>query len=137
MAALFSLTLSISIAGLLVLLILKRYEMKTGHVMFGGLRPVIGRFFHQVVLLVERGVPTMVSTLLWRIARAVYRRAGRVYAYLVVFFEYVLERTLYNVRQQSQTPRSEGGASHFLQEVAAHKQRLLRRAPSKRVIFDD
>jgi hypothetical protein len=55
----------------------------------------------------------------------------------VLLSERGLEYALHLVRQKSQTPRGEGVASQFLQEVAAHKQKLLRRTPSKRMIFDE
>ena len=126
MAAFFSITLAISIVGLLTLLILKHYEMTTGRVVLGGLRPKIGR-----------GVPGMAHMLTARAVRAARERAQQALARAILFFEYNLERVLHLVRQKSQVSKGEGAASQFLQEVAAHKQKLLRRSPSKRVIFDE
>ena len=137
MAAFFSLTLAVSIVGLVLLLVLKHYEMTTGHRMLGGLRPRLDRFFHHTLMFVERGAPGALRTLLLRLGRAVRRGAQQVLARAILLFEYNLERILHVVRQKSQAPPSEGGASHFLQEVAAHKQKLLRRSPKNRAIFEE
>ncbi len=116
---------------------LKHYEMATGRVVLQGLRPKVGRFFHLGLQFLERGVPGMTYQLFSRAARALRTRTQRTLARAILLFEYHLERTLHLVRQKSQARPQEGAASQFLQEVAAHKQELLRRAPSKRVIFDD
>lgn len=137
MATFFSLTLAISVVGLVTLIAIKHYELSTGRVVLGGLRPKVGRFFHRALHLVERGVPAVVRIVLGRALRALRRHTQQALARAILFFEYYLERTLHVVRQKSQAPRGEGAASQFLQEVAAHKQKLLRRAPSKRMIFEE
>ncbi|MDP4020623.1 MAG: hypothetical protein Q8P58_01080 [Candidatus Adlerbacteria bacterium] len=134
MAAFFSLTLAVSIVGLVTLLVLKRYEMSTSRVVLWRLRPALGHFFHRMLVFVERGLPSAVRTFILGTVRKHVRTFA---AHAMVFFEHNLERMLHLVRQKSQEPRGEGVTSQFLQEVAAHKQKLLRRAPSKRMILDE
>jgi len=137
MATFFSWTLIVSIVGLVTLLLLKRYELSTGRVVMEGLRPKVGHFFHRVLLLLERGVPGMARFLTARTMRAVRVRVQELAARGILFFERVLEQVLHLVRQKSQMPRGEAGASQFLQEVAAHKHKLLRRKSGKRMILDE
>jgi hypothetical protein len=137
MAAFFSITLAISIVGLVLLLVLKRYEMTTGRVVMGGLRPWVGSFFHHALHFVERGMPALMRSLMGKMLGATRTQARRGFARAILLFEYNLERVLHVVRQKSQARPREGVASEFLQEVAAHKQKLLRRTPKNRVIFED
>lgn len=138
MAEFFSLTLAVSLVGLIILIALKSYELSTGRVFLGGLRPKIGNFFHRVLLIIERGVPGLAHVLTRRALHAGRVRVSGMFARAILFFEKHLENILHVVRQKSQAPRSGNGAtSQFLQEVAAHKQKLLKRAPSRRMIFDD
>lgn len=138
MAAFFSLTLIISITGLVSLLMLKHYELTSGRrIALGGLRIRLERFFHSALMVIERGIPGLVGKVATVVVRLFRSRIQRILARAILLFENYLERTLHIVRQKSQPPRGEGAASEFLQEVAAHKQKLLRRAPSKRAIFDD
>ena len=136
MAWFFSLTLAISVVGLVGLLWLKHHEMKTGRFVLGGMRPWVGRFFHRGLVFVERGVPGVAGTLLSRVVRAGKTHSQQILARAIVLFEHTLESTLYLVRQKSQVP-SPGAASPFLREVAAHKQKLLRRSSKNRAIFDE
>lgn len=137
MAAFFSITLVVSIGMLALLLGLKRYEMNTGRVVFGGARPMIGGFFHIVLVFVERGVPNTLKSVTVRVGRAVRTVVQQLLARAIVFFEHMLEQVLYVVRQKSEAPRGDVVASPFLQEVAAHKQKLLRGARRKRTIIED
>jgi len=136
MTVFFSFTLGISIVGLVTLLALKRYETTTNRVVLGSVRPVLGRFFHLALLFVERGVPGAARTLIVRVVHAARTYAQQALAHAMLFFEHNLERALHLMRQKSQAPQGEGVASQFLQEVAAHKQKLLRRSSSKRIILD-
>ena len=138
MAAFFSVTLAISIVGLVLLLVVKRYEMTTGHVVMAGLRPRLDRFFHRALVLLERGVPAALYALVGRVLGAMRTRTKHALARAILLFEYYLERTLHIVRQKSQArSHGDGASSQFLQEVAAHKQKLLRRSPKNRAIFED
>ncbi len=136
MAWFFSLTLILSITGLVLLLVLKHYEMTSGRVVLGGLRPKVGRFFHRGLMFFERGIPRVATKVVTGTLRTVRSRTQSTLARAILFFELYLERTLHVVRQKSERPR-EGAASQFLLEVAAHKQKLLRRAPRNRMILED
>jgi hypothetical protein len=72
-----------------------------------------------------------------RVAHAVRTRIQQVLARAILLFEFYLERTLHIVRRTSHIPRGEGPASQFLQEVAAHKQKILRRSSRNRVILEE
>jgi hypothetical protein len=138
MATFFSITLAVSIVGLVLLLVLKRYEMTTGRVVMGGLRPWVGSFFHHALHFVERGMPALMRSFIGKVLGVVRTQARHGFARVILLFEYNLERVLHVVRQKSRKRSlGEGVASEFLQEVAAHKQKLLRRAPKNRVIFED
>ena len=104
--------------------------------MLGGLRPMVGRFFHRMLMVIERGIPGFTTRVVAGTLRTVRSRTQSTIARAILFFELYLERTLHVVRQKSERPR-EGVASQFLLEVAAHKQKLLRRAPRNRMIFED
>lgn len=137
MAAFFSATLALSIVGLVTLLVLKHYELSSGRVVMGSLRPKIGHFFHKLLMLFERGVPRLARVVVRRAARAARERAKQALARAILFFEATLEWVLHVVRQKSDAPQGKGATSQFLQEVAAHKQKLLRRTPRKRMIVEE
>ncbi len=136
MAAFFSVTLAVSVVALVMLIVLKRYEMATGHMILGGLRPTIDRFFHPVLAVVEKGLPRMVGTLVMRTFRSVRTHTQRMLARAILLCEHYLERVLHLVRSTAHVPRGEA-ASQFLQEVAAHKQKLLKKSAKKRAIFEE
>ena len=137
MTLFFSVMLVVSIVGLVTLLVLKRYEMNTGWFFMGRLRPRVGHLFHRGLVFVERGVPGVMYSFFSRVVYTVRLHTQQVLARAIVLFETYLERTLHTVRQKSRAPQGEGAASQFLQEVAAHKQKLLRRGSKKRVILED
>ncbi len=130
MVTIFTTTLGISIFGMLALLLLKRYELKTGHVLFAGLRPRVNRVFKISLFYVERVLPALVLFLAERSVRSVVTVFHRLTAQGIVFVEYWLERVLETLRMTTHIPHSEIPASAFLREVAEHKKTILKRAPA-------
>lgn len=130
LAAFFTATLVFSMAGIAVLLFAKRFEMKTGKVAFGGVRPRIGAFFHALLVAIERAFPALVS-------RAVKRTTGYFAWFMhngvargVLAVEGGLRWVLTVLHYTTTNPPAQrtGKASVFLQEVAAHKKNLLKRS---------
>jgi hypothetical protein len=137
MVSVLTVTLGVSIVSLLSLLVIKRREMKTGRVMFATLRPSLRRFFHTILVVVEHVIPGLVKHVVHGILRFMRGGVQRMIARAILFFEMTLERVLHRVRTTSTAPQGSGEVSNFLREVAAHKRALLKRAPSKRAIFEE
>lgn len=130
LVAFFTTTLIFSMAGIVALLGAKRFEVATGRVVLGEVRPKIGAFFHSLLTWVERVFPALLSRSLKRgVSYASWFMHNGV-ARGVLVLERVLERTLAIVRYATAHPstQSAGKASAFLQEVAEHKKKLLKRS---------
>lgn len=123
----FTVTLGVSIVGLVALISVKRFEMATGTVLFGGLRPSLGAFFHRVLLWVERALPSIVAVLFHRLVEYGRWFLHHGIARGLLFLEHSLERVLSLVRYTTHPPLSHREASAFLREVAEHKKKLLRK----------
>ena len=137
MALFFTITLVLSSLGLVSLLVLKSYEMRTGRLFMGGLRPGLQRSLHGSVLFIEYILPGLARRGfggVWAAARTVLKNAV---ARAILFFEGALERMLAFMRDLMQPPRGGGEASAFLREVAEHKKKLLEKPAGKRAIFDE
>ncbi len=136
MALFFSITLVLSALGLMSLLWVKSYEMRSGRLFMAGVRPAARRGLHASVLFVEYILPGLARRG-WRsmlaAARSVLKAAA---ARAILFFEDTLERMLAFIRALMQPPRGGGEASAFLREVAEHKKKLLEKPVGKREIFD-
>lgn len=130
-------TLGVSIAGLLLLLMLKRREMKTGRILFSRVRPGPRKFFHTLLIVVEHVIPGLIKSKARSVFYFVREGVQRIIARTILLFEFMLERVLHTVRATSTAPQGSGEVSTFLREVAAHKRALLKRAPSKRAIFEE
>ena len=136
MTLFFSVTLAISVVGLVLLLALKRYEMRTGRVLFSTLRPRVRRTLHATVLFVEYILPFLARRSLakvWSIARSTLLYA---IARSTVFVEELLQYILHTIEHTMQPHHTSGRpASAFLEEVAEHKRKLLRKPVERRAIF--
>ena len=136
MVFIFLITLCLSIAGLSFLLGVKRYEMQTGRVVMRGFRPTLRRATHAVVLFVEYILPFLARRSMAHAASVVRAVLSRSAARVVLFVEETLHHAALGVEHMLQ-PRPTGGqASVFLQEVAEHKRKLLRKPSSRRAIFE-
>lgn len=133
----FSVTLGTSIVGMMLLLVLKRVEQRTGRVLLGRARPAVGRFFHACLVWFEHILPAMARRALARALHTLRLWVRDVVARGMVFFERTLELMLYAVREKTQAPKGSGQVSAFLREVADHKKKLLKRSRSERVILEE
>ncbi|HVV39036.1 MAG TPA: hypothetical protein VHD31_01795 [Candidatus Paceibacterota bacterium] len=137
MALFFTITLLISSLGLLSLLLLKSYEMRTGRLFMASMRPGVQRLMHATVLFVEYILPGLARRGVRGIWLSVEGVVKQALARAILFFENALENMLTFVRELMQPPRGGGQASQFLREVAEHKKKLLERPVAKRAIFDE
>ena len=131
MAALFMAGLGISIIGLILLITIKRWELRTGNVLFGSVRPRADVFFRNVLLWVCRILPRLVKIYTMRAARTGLAYAHRGSAWALLEAERKLEQWLAFLRHSTDPRRlSTSGLSEassaFLREVAEHKRKLLK-----------
>lgn len=129
----FTITLSVSILGLLAILLIKRYEIRSGRKFMSRVRPGVDS---AAVFIVE-GVPSLMHQGRHHALSAARQWAGAALMRAVFVFENGLERLLHKVREKTRAPREPGEASPFLREVADHKRELLKRAQSERVIVEE
>ena len=99
MAFIFLSTLLFSIIGILSLFLLKYWELQTGKMVAGSLRPKTHRFFHTVLFWIERVIPTMVRVYSQQALQAALGFVHRAVAFLVLFTERLLERALHLIHR--------------------------------------
>ena len=130
-------TLCVSLLGIILILSIKRYEMRTGRVFFARTRPAITAPLHTSSLVIEHLLPRFAQRSVDRGIVTIRAVLGRMLAKGTFMIETMLRKMLSAIHRVVE-PRERGGpASAFLQEVAAHKRKLLRRAPDKRAIFEE
>src|SRR5581483_11672335 len=113
--------LGVSAAGMLAILWLKRYELRTGRIFLAGLRPALGEFSARTLWWFGRTAPGAAAAVardLWSRARAAIHAS---IARGIVAAERGLELALSALRRSTSAPRMDGEASPFLREVAEHK----------------
>jgi hypothetical protein len=135
MVIFFSVTLAISVVGLKLLLVLKRFELRTGRKVFGGMRPFLDRFFHRGLVWVEYIVPDAVEAGGKRAGYALTSVIRNLILSIMRYFERTLESVLSRVREKTRTPGRNREASVFLREVADHKRSLGKEG--ERGIFEE
>lgn len=130
MAIFFIVTLALSIVGMVLLLGIKQWELRTNNLLWVSVRPRVGNFFHTFLFWIERVLPALVRVYGHRAIRAANVWVHRKAAQGVLFAEHWLERVLHTLRHTTDTKRDapRGVASAFLQEVAEHKKKLIRRS---------
>ena len=133
----FTITLCLSSLGLLLLLSIKRYEMRTSRVLFARARPNISYVLHGIVLFVQHILPFIARRSIAKTFAFMRSSLSRALARLTLYVEVTLKRALTAIQQTMQPRRSGGSASTFLQEVAEHKSRLLKDPVEKRAIFEE
>lgn len=138
MAPILSITLAISIVGMISLLLLKRYELNSGRIFLGSARPAVGAFFHRKLMWIEYALPGLMRSGV----RALYANlrilAHRAVAWVVVKVEQGLERALHNVRHKTTlAPRRGEETSAFLREVAEHKKKLQEDLPERATVIEE
>lgn len=131
--------LAVSVVGLAGLIGLKRWELTTGRVFLGGLRPAAGELLSRGLHFVEAKAPALVR----RGARELLQQgsvlAHRTVAWVVLVAERLLERVLHLLRGATR-PGDASQASAFLREVAEHKKSLIKKASrskKRNVIYDE
>lgn len=132
----FTATLIFSIIGLTALISLKRWELTTGKVVWGGVRPKVGEFLHRCVLFFERVLPALIVTLLARAGVKMRAWAHAATAWGVLVVERGLESTLHGIRRKTSAPAQHTQSSEFFREVAEHKRKLQESAEPG-AIFED
>ncbi len=137
MTIFFTTTLVVSIVGMLALLVLKRWELSTGHVLGGRLRPALGAAMHRTLNWFEYTLPMLAKRQYHR--SRLYMRAliHRLAALMVVLLERGLERVLKRLRHNTNVPRNDAQASAFLREVSAHKKQLLKSTRKKQTLYEE
>jgi hypothetical protein len=120
-----------SIVGLVSLLVIKRFELSTGAVFLGSVRPKVGALFHTTLVWVERSLPALAVSALEQSSARGRSLVHYLTAHAVIVAERMLERTLGVLRYltQPQIGGSTRQASSFLREVAEHKRKLLKHSP--------
>lgn len=136
MVLFFTSTLAISVVGILSLLLLKQWELSTGHVLGGRVRPAIGAAAHKLLSWVEYVLPGLVKEALRRWFRNLNAFVHRLTALVVLLAERGLEQVLGQLKTKTQIRRSDAEASPFLREVSEHKKQLLKQA-KKRAIYEE
>ena len=126
MVPFFTITLLFSILGLTSLIGVKRWELTTGGVLGARVRPSVGKFFHHVLVWIERVLPRLLVSYVERMLRTAQSAVHRASAYLVLHAEHWLEYTLQMVRHKTDARRGMGEVSVFLREVAEHKKKLIK-----------
>lgn len=129
MALFFTATLLISILGLVSLIALKRWELRTGGALGGSLRPRVGRFSEDVLAWFEGSLPELVHRNALHLLELSKNSLHHGVAKAVVFTEGKLEHTLHVLRHTTEEKPRSGEASAFLREVAEHKKQLLAQGP--------
>ncbi|HWB33861.1 MAG TPA: hypothetical protein VG753_00855 [Candidatus Paceibacterota bacterium] len=137
MTLFFTITLAVSLLGLILMLAVKRREMRTGRVIFARLRPKHGGLLHSVVYFFERTLPVTIKYLVFRASEGVGAIIKRTFARAILLFEYALEHMLVFIRDLTRPPQKGGPASPFLQEVADHKRELMKGSQEDHAIFEE
>ncbi|HEY6022378.1 MAG TPA: hypothetical protein VIY48_21720 [Candidatus Paceibacterota bacterium] len=133
----FTATLALSIVGMVGLLLLKQWELSTGIVLGGRMRPAVGAQMHRVLVWAEYQLPMLAKQ--WWHRSKLYGRTvvHRLTALGVVLIERGLEKSLKHLRHNTTVARNDTEASAFLREVSAHKKQLLKTTRKKAVVYEE
>lgn len=125
MVPFFTVLLAISIVGLVSLLAIKRWELRTGNMLMAGARPRVSAASQHTLTWFERVLPRLIQELLRRGVNKTSVLVHRAAAYSLLWAEHTLERVLRALRGVTEQPRSNKEASAFLREIAEHKRQLV------------
>ena len=137
MVTFFTTTLVISLVGLVGLISVKRFEITTGRVVFGRLRPKQRGLLHRVFVFIERVLAAIIRYFIVMSYRWVRSHIQRSIAWIILHVERALEKWLHIVREKTTVRPGRGEASSFLRAVADHKTKLLSGSKAERAIFED
>lgn len=132
MVLFFTILLCFSIVGLVSLLAIKRWELRTGNLLLAGARPHVSVASQNLLMWVERVLPQLLMQLMRRGAHEASVFVHRTAAHSLLWTEHMLERVLANLRGVTERPRSSKEASAFLREIAEHKRQLVRHKETQR-----
>ncbi len=125
MVVFFSITLVFAILGLVSLLWIKRWELRTGKLLVAGVRPQVGNMSRTFLIWVERVLPHLITVYAQKGARTAESTMHHAAARALLTAEHSLERVLRTLRGVTEQPKSNKEASVFLREVAEHKRKLI------------
>jgi hypothetical protein len=133
---LLTVTLGISIVGMVALILMKRYELSTGRIFLARSRPAIGDFFHRKLVWLEQVLPGLVRRGLRELWAAMLHFLQVGTAWVVLKIERGLEYALHRVRHTTTPVPPERGeeTSAFLREVAEHKKKLQDELPDRGIV---
>lgn len=120
-------TLSLSIIGMAAIIGLKRYELRTGKVLFASVRPRVSQYVHRGVVFFTRTLPMFIVWGSVRVYRWFRLSTRHLLAVSLLWLEHHLERMLHFLRDSAAPKDATVTPSAFLQEVAEHKKTLARR----------
>ncbi len=130
-------TLLVSIAGMISLIVLKRYELNSGRIFLGRARPAVGDFFHRGLSWVEYVLPGLLRVGVRRLYLTARRLLHVWGAWLVVKVEQGLEYALHRVRHTTAVPREGRETSAFLRQVTEHKKKLQEDNPDRGTVIEE
>lgn len=125
MVLFFTITLAVSVVGLLALVGIKHWELQTGKVLLRTVRPSVGAFFGRIRDFSEDMAPDFLKDTLVRAYASVRRVVQRYLAWGLLLAERGVLKVLALLRYEPHHVAGSGGeASAFLREVAEHKKQL-------------
>ncbi len=122
---------------MILLLVLKRYELNSGRIFLGRARPAVGNFFHHGLSWLEYVLPGLLRVGARRLFATLRRMLHVWAAWLVVKVEQGLEHALRRVRHTTVAPKRGEETSAFLRQVAAHKKKLQEDLPDRSTVVED
>jgi hypothetical protein len=121
MALFFTLTLLISIVGMITLLAAKRYELNTGKLILAGVRPHISSFFEQAQRFGHTILPDLVRKSVERAVRYMLLKMHEVLARAVANLQRLLDKLIHAAQNRTGPV---GEPSSFLRQVSDHKKNI-------------
>ena len=125
MVLFFTATLGFSMLAMILLLVVKRYELVSGRVVFAGARPGLNSFFETISRWTHGTLPSLLRQYIERLVRFVLTKLQLLLAQVILMLEHGLERILHAVRERTGDQYVDREPSAFLREVADHKKNLL------------
>ncbi len=123
-------TLLISIVGMVSMILIKRWELRTGKMVMRNRRPGVARAVRTTAFVTGTVAP-LVARHWWEYGVEWTKlRLHRATAWTVIHTERGLEKVLHTIRH-STAPERVGEASEFLREVAEHKKQIQENAPEQ------
>mgnify|MGYP000178302651 CR=1 FL=1 len=124
MVLFFTTTLIISIAGMSALMMLKQIEISTGVIILARIRPQVNRFFHAILLVIERSLPALVREAIVAVLKRLRGALQKMLAHGILWFETTLQNLLHLLREKTHPQHHRGEASAFLKEVGEYKKQI-------------